>query len=369
MKLSPGSAVLVAALMLAAPCQAQEAPADPQDAQLHAALDAAAPGWLAQYDVPSLAVAYIREGALVWTAAYGMQSPDTPATVDTLYNIASMTKPLTAETTLRLIAAGRMSLDDPLSAYWVDPDIADNAWTDLLTPEIVLSHRTGFTNWRYQTDGVLQFQWEPGTSTGYSGEGMDYLARYLEARFDAPFNQIVREELFTPLGMDETSFVRPAGMDERIALPYGPEGEFGEPDFSDPWSAADNVYTTIGDYAKFFIAAIRHEGLDDALAASRVTIRDNLIATGCPLAPEMCPSAVGFGLGWEVFEYGDDRIVDHGGSDRGERTMGWFDPDTGTGAIIFTNGANGNGVIRDVARLLGTREEYVAFLTLQAGGD
>lgn len=360
------AAVMCCGLVLAPACAVVQEGSAPHAAVLHAALDAAAPGLLEVHVVPSVAVAYIEDGALAWTAVYGRQGPDTPASPDTLYNIASMTKPLTAETVLRLVSAGQMRLDDPLAAYWVDPDLSDNPWHELLTAEINLSHRTGLPNWRYQTGDVLEFQAEPGTTTGYSGEGYDYLAHYLENRFETGFAALVAREVFDPLGMSETGFVRPDEAASRVAVPMGPDGEWGEPDYSDPWSAADNVHTTIGDYARFMIAVMRDDGITADLARSRLQIRDNLMANGCPLPAEHCPQSIGFGLGWSMFEYQDARIVTHGGADWGERTVGLFDPEAQTGLILFTNGANGGGVIRDIAALMGVHPHFTAFLAFPA---
>ncbi|WP_415206732.1 serine hydrolase domain-containing protein [Rudaea sp.] len=142
---------------------------------LHTQLTRSIPLRLNQYDVPSVAVAYIGNGKVAWTSVYGEQSPGVPATGQTLYNVASLTKPVSAEVILRLASAGKLSLDEPMSAYWIDPDLKDEPWSKLLTPRLCLSHQTGFANWRYQTDGKLKFQWQPGTRTGYSGEGCQIL--------------------------------------------------------------------------------------------------------------------------------------------------------------------------------------------------
>src|SRR5688500_5360080 len=129
-----------------------------------AILDEKAPQWLKQHDVPSVAVAYIENGKLAWTAVYGRQSPGVKATPKTIYNIASLTKPVAAEVILRLVSEGKIDLDEPMQLHWVDPDVAQNPWHRILTPRISLKHETGFKNWRYQTNNVLKFEWQPGTN-------------------------------------------------------------------------------------------------------------------------------------------------------------------------------------------------------------
>jgi CubicO group peptidase (beta-lactamase class C family) len=120
--------------------------------------------------VTGVAVAYIENGKIAWTAYYGDRIPGQPATANSLYSVASLTKPITAEIALRLAAAGKISLGEPIYPYWTDSAIVDHPWNKLLTPRFCLSHQTGFPNWRYQTPDHLTFLFEPGTQTGYSGK-------------------------------------------------------------------------------------------------------------------------------------------------------------------------------------------------------
>lgn len=150
---------------------------EPQASELRTRVIQKLPGWLKQYDVPSAAVAYIADGKLAWTVVSGEQSPGVPATDQTLYNIASLTKPLVAETILRMTSQGKLQLDEPIYPYWIDPDIKDNPWNKLLTPRLCLSHQTGFANWRRMTNNTLTFKFQPGTQSSYSGEGYFYAAR------------------------------------------------------------------------------------------------------------------------------------------------------------------------------------------------
>jgi CubicO group peptidase (beta-lactamase class C family) len=173
---------------------------------LRAHIDQNVVAWLKEYDVPSVVVAWIEDGKLAWTAVYGEQSPGVPASSKTIYNVASLTKPVSAETLLRLASSGKIELDEPLSAYWVDPDVEQNPWHKLLTTRLCLSHQTGFTNWRYQTKNTLQFQWQPGTQTGYSGEGYNYVARFAEKKLGRSFEELAQQYVFDPIGMKDTSF-------------------------------------------------------------------------------------------------------------------------------------------------------------------
>jgi CubicO group peptidase (beta-lactamase class C family) len=130
--------------------------------------------------VASLSVARIERGRIAWVRSWGEQSPGIPASNETLHNIASLTKPISAEAVLRLVSRGRLSLDEPMAAHWLDPYLASGSSARALTPRIALGHQTGFASWRSETGGPSSLRWEPGSSVGYSfayvmprsGEGM-----------------------------------------------------------------------------------------------------------------------------------------------------------------------------------------------------
>jgi CubicO group peptidase (beta-lactamase class C family) len=321
---------------------------------LAAALDEIAPQWLAEHQVPSIAVAYVRDGRVRWTRVYGEQAPGVPATEQTLYNVASLAKPVSAETMLRLAAAGRLSLDEPLAGHWIDPDVAGDPRHQRLTPRIALSHRTGFPNWRFQTAGkVLAFERDPGTELGYSGEGFEYARRFTQQKLGTPWEALVEEYVFRPLGMRSTAYTRRDWFAGRIALPYGREGRYGDPAIRDSALASDDLYTTAGDYARFLIAVMDRDGLAPAIAAQRdsVHVENPRAMPDCDPARTACPR-VGMGLGWEILRFPGETVRLHTGGDWGESTMAFYIAERREGAVMLTNGANGMKVMLETINLL-----------------
>ncbi len=332
-----------------------------------AEIDAHATEWLRDSDVPSLAVAYIESGKVAWTAVYGEQSPGVAATERTLYNMASLTKPITAETVLRLASAGKLSLDESMSPFWLDPDIRDDPWSKLLTPRLCLSHQTGFANWRRMTGGVLKIRWKPGTQTGYSGEGYNYVGRFTEEKLKRPFDALAQEMVFDPIGMNETSYTSKVWYTGRLAVPRGPKGEKPVDPIATTWNGADLLRTTIGDYAKFVVSVMHDEALTKGIATERATMtRDTVkpqdLEKACREAGDdgHCTVTAGMGLGWEVETVNGVKILDHDGSDWGVRTLAMFVPSQGVGVVVFTNGDNGMQVIRRVVGALYPNRLYVA---------
>jgi CubicO group peptidase (beta-lactamase class C family) len=302
-------------------------------------LDQKVPVWLKAFNVTGVGVAYIQDGKIAWTAFYGDQIPGGPkANSQTLYNVASLTKPITAELILRLASQGKLSLDEPMFRYWTDPDVKTNPWNQLLTPEFCLSHQTGFTNWRYQTHNVLTFQWQPGTQTGYSGEGYDYVARFAEKKTGQPFLSLSQHYVFDAIGMKDTSYIPESWWAGRQAKPV-------ESDPRTKWIAADLLRATVSDYAKFIVSVMHNEALTKEIAARRLTITRNLISTEkeevlCEASaqPDECHVSAGFGLGWHVVKINDRIIADHTGKDADVITFAFYIPELRSGGVIFTDG-------------------------------
>jgi CubicO group peptidase (beta-lactamase class C family) len=325
--------------------------------------------WLKESDVPSVAVAYIKDRKVEWTEVYGEQSPGVAATGKTLYNMASLTKPITAETVLRLASAGKLSLDESMSPVWVDPDIKDDPRNKLLTPRLCLSHQTGFANWRRMTNGVLKIRWEPGTQTGYSGEGYNYVGRFTEKKLRTSFDALAQEIVFDPIGMKETSYTAKEWYTGHLAVPHGPKDETPVDPVATTWNGADLLRTTIGDYAKFVVSVMHDEGLTKQIAAERSTMTRDLVKPEdldkvCKATGETghCTVTAGMGLGWEVETADGVKILNHDGSDWGVKTLAMFVPSQGIGVIVFTNGENGREVIKKVVEALYPNRLYAATL-------
>ena len=341
-------------------------PEQPTPDELRAKIIQDLSGWLKQYNVPSASVAYIAKGRLAWTVVAGEQSPGVPATDKTLYNIASLTKPIVAETILRLASQNKLQLDESIYPYWVDPDIKNNPWNKLLTPRLCLSHQTGFANWRRMTNGILTFKFQPGTQSSYSGEGFFYVARFAQNKAGQPFDRLAQNYVLGPLGMKGTSFIVQDWFNGRLAQPYT-NSVFLPPALTSTWNAADLVETTITDYARFVASVMRNDGLSPAIAAERLVMtrdwtsedaREQVCTHETPGTP--CHISAGMGLGWQIIVHNGVTIVDHSGSDTGVNTHAFFVPSKHVGAVIFTNGENGSKVIGEIVHVLSPDPVYAA---------
>jgi len=234
--------------------------------------------------------------------------------------------------TLKLVETGQWDLDEPLAHYWIDPDIANDPYLMKLTTRLVLSHQTGFPNWRSDNGGTkLKFKFEPGTASGYSGEGFEYLRRALEAKFHKSLAVLMDSLLFKPLGMKNTYYWSEGLDTSRFAMWHDGQGKRYTTSIQTSVNAADDLITTIADYCQLGIDAMQ---LADA---------------GTPVYAEMVrpqrrtKPGNASGLGWGLVDGlpGDGYALQHGGSDIGVRTMAVFLPKSESGIVVMTNGDNG----------------------------
>lgn len=347
--------------LLALSLPSSAAPTD-RAAQERAVLDRDVPGLLAEYKIPGVSIAQIENGRLAFAVAYGTQSDGVPATTKTLYNIASLTKPISAEVILRLASEGTFTLDDPLDAVWSDPDLAGDERRKLLTPRIGLSHQTGFPNWRRKQP--LAFTFTPGTAVSYSGEGYEYVARFAEKKTGEGFEALAERLVFKPLHMAQTAYTDRPWFAGRIATPTSAAGKAIAYTANTKYFASDLIHTTPTDYAKFVVGVMRDEGLTKAIAAERRRVQGNTKEQECKTEKRRaaCADDVGFGLGWEVNRFGDTTILHHGGRDEGVATYVVADVTRGDATILFTNSDNGLNLLLPLLERLGADARFVAYM-------
>ncbi|WP_198678770.1 serine hydrolase [Pseudidiomarina insulisalsae] len=287
---------------------------------------------LARAKMTALGLGVIKNGQLASTEVLGTLDGTVPAPENTLFKVASLTKPIVTMVTLKLVHAGRLSLDEPLADYWRDPDIADDPRTDLLTPRIVLAHQTGFYNWRRLADnGKLTFNYTPGEGFGYSGEGFEYLRKALEAKFRQPIETLAQQYVFAPAGMTDTHFWWDETVDEkRYARHFADNGQQHPTPKYYQANAAANLITTVRDYTLFMQYIFQQQQLMPELYAKMVT-RDRELG-----------EQHYFGLGWEILadlQAGEDAVL-HTGKDPGVNAFAIFFPASKNAYVILMNGDN-----------------------------
>ncbi|OCK53303.1 serine hydrolase [Chryseobacterium sp. CBo1] len=282
--------------------------------------------------IPTLGLGIIEDGKLTEIKVYGKLNDKTSASYNSLFNVASLTKPVTAITILRLVSLGKWNLDEPLDKYFVDPDIVKDPRHKKLTTRSILSHQTGFPNWRSMNkDNKLYFDFEPGTKYQYSGEGFEYLRKAVEKKLHKSIEELAKELVFRPLEMKDTSYIwNEKKFSERMIVGYDKNGKPYDIVKNKTSNAADDLITTVEDYGKFLTAVMNNDLLTSSIfeqmKTGQVETKKNK----------------SFGLGFEIYNLGNgETALCHGGSDQGVNTIFFLLPKTKKGLLIFTNVENG----------------------------
>lgn len=215
-----------------------------------AALTREIPRLLRVSGIPGLSMAVVQNGRVVWAGAFGTvnDSAQTPLNTGTIFEAASLSKPVFAYMVLRLAERGEFDLDRPLYEMLEYPRLAHDERYKRITARIVLSHGTGLPNWGGEK---LTLRFDPGTDYGYSGEGFVFLQKTVERVTGRSLDELARREVFQPLGMTRSSYV----WQERFAgnaayaknwlWQVAPANRYTEAEAN----AAASLLTTASDYA------------------------------------------------------------------------------------------------------------------------
>ena len=162
-------------------------PNDKQVEEVIADLQDFIPRYMQEQSIPGVAIALIRQNKVVWTEGYGVTNTLTrqPVRPDTLFDIASNNKVVTAYIALRLVDQGILSLDEPLNAYLEEPWLPPSEYRDAVTLRKVLSHTSGLGHLTLSRDLLF----EPGKGYSYSAIGFLYTQAVIEHITGKPFEQ------------------------------------------------------------------------------------------------------------------------------------------------------------------------------------
>ncbi|MEM1262459.1 MAG: serine hydrolase domain-containing protein [Pseudomonadota bacterium] len=174
---------------------------------------------IADYNLPGAGVAFVEDATLAWHKSFGVTNVSTeqPVTETTLFQAASLSKPIFAYVVLKATENGELSLDDRLVKYYRPDDLVSDAFAEKVTVRDALQHTSGLPNWRPDEDGPqpLKLNYEPGTDTSYSGEAYHWLQRVMEAITGDGLDVIMRKRLFEPAGLSDMQMLWSADRDGR----------------------------------------------------------------------------------------------------------------------------------------------------------
>jgi len=297
-------------------------------------------------DGPGCAAIVARKGEVVYRNAFGKADLEmgVDMTPEMIFRIGSITKQFTAVAILQLEEAGKLSVKDPITRFI--PDYPTHGYT--ITIEHLLTHTSGIksytnmTEWTAEVrrkdmplDTLIAFfkdqpmEFEPGTKWNYCNSGYILLGKIIEVASGMPYAQYLQEKMFTPLGLNHTSYDTTGLVIRNRARGYG-KGNSG-------WENAEYLSMTQPHAAGSLISTV-----DDlyqwnlGIRSGKIIHRENLEKAFIPFKTTD-GNPTGYGYGWAVGEIDGIQIIEHGGGINGFLTMGIWIPSEEAFVAVFSN--------------------------------
>ncbi len=322
-------------------------------------------------EVPGVGLALLNDGKIVFLKGYGLRDKEKslPFTVDTVMPGASLTKVAFAYLVLQLVDEGRLNLDKPVYQYLKKPlpeysnykDLADDPRYKLITARMLLSHTSGFPNWRWFEDNKkLQIHSEPGSRFAYSGEGIDLLQLVVEVIANEDLEDLLQKYVFKPFEMTRTSMIWQEGLKNDYANGYDEDGRSLGQQKRKRADAAGSMQTAVGDFSRFVQGVmqgkrLRKETREQMIRAQiAITAKHEFPPFENELTDENKAIRLSYGLAWGLYwtPYGEAFFKE--GHDDGWRNYAVCFDKMGTGMVIMTNSSNGEGIYKELLeRIMG----------------
>ncbi|MGD2086969.1 MAG: serine hydrolase [Candidatus Aminicenantes bacterium] len=320
------------------------------------------------HKVPGVSIAVIKDFKLHWTKGYGVTDITTgsPVTSETLFQAASISKPVTAMAALKKVQEGKLKLDENVNNFLVSWKLPENKWTAMqkVTIKHLLSHTGGVTVHGFRgyapfepipslvqlLDGAkpansapIRVDMEPGKRFRYAGGGYCILQQMLIDIEKQPFPVIMEKTVLKPLGMMHSSFQQPlpAEMQKTAASGHRSSGLRVPGKWHVyPEMAAAGLWTTSADLAKFAIEIqLSLKNKSNKVLSAQTTQQ--------MLTPFISSN---MGLGMAVWKPGESVYFEHSGGNEGFRCRLFAHKDKGYGAVVMTNSDNGPQLYGEILR-------------------
>ena len=345
---------------------------DAESKELVAQLEKSIPQLMKDGEVPGLSIAFIRDAKVVWQRSFGVASSATnqPVNDDTVFEAASLSKPVFAYGVLKLVEKGKLDLDTPLVKYLPKPYVENDGRANLITARMVLTHTTGFPNWSFNQP--LKTQFNPGERFSYSGEGFVYLQKVVEHLNGQPLDAVMRKEVFEPLGMTSSSYVWMDKYENLKATGHDSAGAARPRRKNPEANAAGSLHTTTADYAKFVIAMMKNTGLKKG-TFKQMLARQTKVDEGCSNCIARQPTgkfsnSVFWGLGWGLQQTANGSSFWHWGDNNGDTHCFIIASEKQkSGVLIFTDSGNGHSISPAIVeQTMGDKQPLTAWINYES---
>jgi len=332
-------------------------------------LDEHLDGLLTEYGVPGAVVAADLGGEVVVRPAGVLSTRSgVPVTADSLFQIGSITKVWTATLVMQLVEEGKLDLDTPIREYLPEFGLADPAAAAAVTARQLLSHTAGFEGDVFtdtgRGDDCLQKYVEtlhtdpqlfpPGEQFSYNNAGYCVLGRLVEVLRGDPFDACLSRRLFGPLGLEHAAASPYEAILHQVAVGHLPGENGAAPSPAPVWalarsnSPAGSVLAMRAADLLSFARMHRRAGQADSgqrlLAPEMVSAMQRRQVE----VPELAMMGQAWGLGWELYRFGESEVFGHDGGTIGQAAFLRVVPARDLGLVLLTNGGDVIGLYRRV---------------------
>jgi CubicO group peptidase (beta-lactamase class C family) len=326
-----------------------------------AEIDATVTRLMSAAEVTGAGIAIFNHGKIAYLKAYGFRDKEKnlPLTVDSVMSAASLSKVAFGYLAMQLVDEGVLDLDKPVYQYLPKPlpeypnyaDLASDPRYKRITARMLLSHTSGFANWRwFEDDRKLRIHFEPGSRYAYSGEGISLLQLVVETITKTPLEELMQQRVFQPLGMGRTSMVWQERFDSDYANGYDEYGRSLGPLKQHKAGAAGSMSTTLADFSRFMQAVLDGQLLRPKTRAQMLSPQIQIVSKHMfptfseETTDENKAIRLSSGLGWTLYSTPYGEAFSKGGHDDGWRHYTVCFDKPKAGIVIMTNSANGEGI-------------------------
>jgi len=302
--------------------------------------------------IKGISIAIINDSKVVYSYTKGIANLYTGDTLNehSMFEAASMGKPLFALFVMKLVEKKVLALDTPLYKYLFYQDIAYDDRYRLITARMVMDHTTGFPNWR--ENDTLKIMFTPGSKFSYSGEGYEYLAKVAEHLTNCTaknFDNLFQKEIGKPLGMQHSGYSMTTYIAKHLAAGHEGNVIVYEPSDKYEFHPAGGLYSYPADYAKFLISMINNsiisrQSEDEMLKPQIQLPEDN--------NQRKSSGVIAWGLGFSIRPTPYGNVYMHGGNNWGYTSACLFNKEKKFGYVFFTNTDQCNDLKKSVDQLL-----------------
>lgn len=272
---------------------------------------------------------------------------------NSIFQAASLSKPVFAYIVMRMVDRGEIDLDRPIADYTDIDRFDDKEMARRLTPRIVLSHQTGLPNWaagpssdEWPTSRIT-FKYPVDSCFAYSGEGYAFLQRAVEAIQGEPLDAIARREVFEPFDMPTTSYAWQPAYDTLALVGFNRDGEDRGQGRHPRANSAYTLRTNAIEYANFVRRGLLEgEGLSES--AHKEMFTHQVHAQRYADEPRACDTSVFWCLGFGAVAepaVGAGEYYWHWGDNGNFKALWLLHPATKEGFVYFTNRATGHDLL------------------------